>query len=647
MWYNTVDMENLKQEHILVCLSASPSNARIIEIAAEMTKAFSAEFTALYVSTPAAAKMSDGDKARLERNMAFSEQMGASVTTLYGDDVGFQIAEFARLSRVTKVVLGRSSMKRRLFGSKPLTEQLTAIAPDIEVHIIPDHAAETKYKRKNNGFAQSIPGWKDILITLAVLAVATGVGMLFSYLHLTEANIITMYVLGVLVTAIFTRNYVCNVVCAIVSVLVFNLLFVEPHYSLRVNDVSTYVTFAIMLIASLIMGAVAHRMRYTAKKSAQSAYRTKVLFDTDRLLQQQTEESKLLATAAEQLVQLTGRDVAVYTVDKGEPVFEEIFKAENSDGQPFDAEVVRKLLQADMPNGLQENGAIYFTVSIDKRVYGAVGVSVGDKKLDPLEKSILQSIVGECALTIDNVKARAEKERVSVKARQEQLRANMLRSISHDLRTPLTSIAGNADCLLNSYDKLDDDTRRQLLSDICEDSMWLYGIVENLLSVTRLNSEVKLNLTCELADELIDEAVRRLHRRIAGRKIVRVVPDQPLVVKVDTKLFIQVLVNLLDNALKYTPSDSELVISAEKADGVRFSVADNGAGIPDDLKEKVFDMFYTGDNSVADGRRSLGLGLALCKSILKAHGSDLTVSDNTPSGAVFSFTLPEEVSVNE
>lgn len=628
----------------MVCLSASPSNAHIIETAASMAKAYSAGFIALYVSTPAAAKMTDEDRARLERNIALSEKLGASVTTVYGDDVGFQIAEFARLSRVTKVVLGRSSIKRKLFGGKPLTEQLTAIAPDIEVHIIPDSAAETKYPRRALVLTQSVlPTWKDLLVTLCVLAVATGVGMLFRYLNLTESSIITVFVLSVLVTAVFTQNYICNVASSVVGVILFNLLFVEPYNSLRVSDVGTYVTFAVTLTVSLIMGAVTYRMKYTAKKSAQSAYRTKVLFDTDRLLQQQSDKSKLLATAAEQLMRLTGRDVAVFTVTDGTPALEEVFNADQSEGAPFETQAVQMLLQTNVQDGMEQNGAIYYAVALDGRVYGAVGVRVGDKKLDSLEKSILRSIVGECALAIDNVHAREEQEHASVTARQEQLRANMLRSISHDLRTPLTAIAGNADCLLNSYDKLDDEVRTQLFRDIYEDSMWLYGLVENLLSVTRLNSEVKLNLTCELADELIDEAVRRLRRRSVGYVITKSLPEKPLLVKVDTKLFVQVLVNLLENALKYTPVGSHLTVSAAKTDnGVTFSVADNGGGIPDELKEKIFDMFYTGDNTVADGRRSLGLGLALCKAIVKAHGGEIFVTDNVPSGAVFSFTIPDE-----
>lgn len=621
-----------------MCLSASPSNAHIIETAAKMAKAFDAHFTALYVSTPDAGNMSAEDKDRLQRNIALSEHFGATVTTVYGDDVSFQIGEFARLSRVTKVVLGRSSIKRRPFGNKPLTDRLTAIAPDIEIHIIPDHAAETKYPRSFKSMTHNIvPDWKSVLITLGIIAAATGIATLFSYLGISEASIVTVYVLSVLLTAVFTQNYLCGAVSAIASVLVYNLLFVEPRFSLRVNEAGTYVTFVVMLIASLVTSALANRLQYTAKQSIQAAYRTKVLFDADRLLQQQTDCDELLATMAQQLVKLMDRDVVVYSVDGQSKVF----RTDNSDGKDFDPETAMRLLQsADRES--EADGTVYRTMSVFDRKYGAVGVRVDDKPLESLEKSIFQSVVGECALAIDNIHSREEKEQAALNARQEQMRGNMLRAISHDLRTPLTSIAGNADCLLNTYDKLDDETRKQLFSDIYDDAMWLYSLVENLLSVTRLDSHVEPNFTGELADELIDEAIRHVHRRSNEYAVVKDAPDKPLLVRVDTKLILQVLVNLIDNAIKYTPKGSKIVVSAKKVDnGVEFSVADNGKGIADEEKEKVFEMFYTGNNAVADSRRSLGLGLALCKSIVAAHGGSMTVSDNQPHGAVFSFVLPQ------
>ena len=631
-------MEQQNREHILVCLSPSPSNAHIIETASKMAKAFDAHLSALYVSTPDADSLSAEDKDRLQHNIALSEQLGATVTTVYGDDVIFQIGEFARLSRVTKVVLGRSSIKRRPFGNKPLTDRLTAIAPDIEIHIIPDHAAETKYSHSFSDISHKIvPNWKSILITIGVLAAATGIAMLFSYLGISEASIVTVYVLSVVLTAVFTQNYLCGSVSAIASVLVYNLLFVEPRFSLRVNDAGTYVTFVVMLIASLVTSALANRLQYTAKQSIQSAYQTKVLFDADRLLQQQTDCDELLATMAQQLVKLMERDVVVYSV---EDMQSKVFRTDNSDDKDFEPETAKRLFESN-DRELEADGTVYRAVSIFDRKYGVVGVRA-EKPLEPLEKSIFQSVVGECALAIDNIHSREEKEQAALKARQEQLRSNMLRAISHDLRTPLTAIAGNADCLLNTYDKLDDDTRKQLFSDIYDDAMWLYSLVENLLSVTRLDSHVELNFTCELADELIDEAIRHVHRRSNEYTIVKQTPDQPLLVRVDTKLILQVLVNLIDNALKYTPKGSKIVISAQNTeDGIRFSVADNGNGIAESMKEKIFEMFYTGDNAAADSRRSLGLGLALCKSIVAAHGGYLKVTDNKPHGAVFSFVLPQ------
>lgn len=644
-----MDISN-KREHILVCLSASPSNVRVVEAASKMAEAFDASFTALFVSTPDS-DMSDADKNRLQSNCALAESLGATVATVYGDDVVFQIAEYARLSRVTKVIIGRSSVKRRIFGGKqPLTEKLNAIAPDIEVHIIPDNASETKYTEKSKNFIKKLlPTPKDVLITVLILGVATGIGMLFSRWGLTETNIITVYVLSVLITALFTQNYLCNVIGSIASVLVFNLLFVEPLYSLRVNDVGTYVTFAVTLIASLITGTLANRLQYVAKQSAQSAYRTKVLFDTNRLLQRQQEADKLLEIAAKQLVALTDRDVTVYSI-KNTPSCK-VFSSNNQSDAEVSDEVLNWLSsqKGSSSEELTVNGVTYTAVAIADRVYGAVGIGT-EKPLESLEKSIAHSVIGECALAIDNVRNSEEKEAANVKARQERLRADMLRAISHDLRTPLTAIAGNADYLLNTVGKVDENALKQIYGDIYDDSMWLYALVENLLSVTRLeDGKLKLNVKCELADELIEETLRHLTRRSSDYLFETPHSDKPLLVRADAKLILQVLINLVDNAVKYTPKGSTITISAaQEGEMVRFFVADNGNGIADNLKDKVFEMFYTGDSSVADGRRSLGLGLALCKSIVTAHGGELTVHDNIPHGSVFSFTVPVgEVTVNE
>ena len=259
------------------------------------------------------------------------------------------------------------------------------------------------------------------------------------------------------------------------------------------------------------------------------------------------------------------------------------------------------------------------------------------------------AFVGEGALALESEQAALEKEQAAVLAKNEQLRANLLRSISHDLRTPLTSISGSAGILLESSEAITAAKRRELYSDIYDDSLWLINLVENLLAVTRIeDGTMHLKRTAEMLDEVIDEAMRHIDRN-ADKHQVSVHPSPEfLLVRMDAKLIMQVVINIVDNAVKYTPEGSHIAVtSAREGEFAVVTVADDGPGIPDEAKPHIFDMFYTAQR-IADSRRSLGLGLALCRSILSAHGGAISVSDNTPQGTVFRFTLPiQEVQVHE
>ena len=293
---------------------------------------------------------------------------------------------------------------------------------------------------------------------------------------------------------------------------------------------------------------------------------------------------------------------------------------------------------------------LYLAVRVGGKVYGVVGIVMGETELDSFENSIMLSILGECALGLENEQTAFEKEQTAILAKNEQLRANLLRSISHDLRTPLTSISGNAGILLSDEESIPPAKRRELYGNIYDDSLWLINLVENLLSVTRIeDGTMKLRMTTELLDEIIGEAMQHIDRRSSEHNIQVKSADSFVLVKVDARLIMQVIINLVDNAIKYTPAGSDITIETETSDSwATVTVADNGGGISDDAKTHIFDMFYTGDTKVADSRRSLGLGLALCKSIVAAHGGKITVSDNKPHGAVFAFTLPiEEVTLHE
>ncbi|MBQ2744059.1 MAG: sensor histidine kinase KdpD [Lachnospiraceae bacterium] len=627
-----------------------------------MASAFGGSFTALYVKSVNADKMDEFDKKRLQRNIQLAEQLGAEVTITHGEDVSFQIAEYARISGVTQIVIGRSNIRRRHFWSKPtLPEKLTEIVPNLDIHIIPDGTIVTTYKASGESVLGKlvVPNFKDVFIMLLLLVAITLLGLVFYQLGFTEANVIAIYILGVLLISLFTRGYACGIVGSLMSVILFNFFFTEPRLTLHAYDSRYAVTFGIMLSVSIMTGTLASKLKLHAKMSAQNAFRTKVLLDTSLLLQKAQSDEEVINITATQLMKLLNRSIVVYTAKKDVLSKGKLFPVESEENN----EELFNDLEYNAAGWVYKNhhrgGAttdvykqakcLYHAIRINDRVYGVIGVRM-EKALDSFESSMLLSILGECALSMDNNRNVKEKEMAAVLAKNEQLRANLLRAISHDLRTPLTAISGNAENVLKNYEKLDADMRDQIFKEIFDDSQWLIGIVENLLSVTRIEEgRMNFNMSIQLMDEVINEALAHIRQKRNRHDIVVCCEDELLLAKMDAKLIVQVIINLVENAIKYTPYGTSIrIVAKKKKKAVAVSVIDDGPGIPKEIKPRVFDMFYTGENKIADSRRSLGLGLALCKSIINAHGGEITLTDNQPQGCNFTFTLPlEEVKIDE
>ena len=340
-----------------------------------------------------------------------------------------------------------------------------------------------------------------------------------------------------------------------------------------------------------------------------------MLFETNQMLQKAATEEEIFQAAQTQLHKLSDRGLTVHP---------------------------------GITTGGKRNSTIYLIKTASK-VYGSV-VMEGSESLEAFENSVLLSILGECALALENMRNAREKEEAKLLAENEKLRSNLLRSISHDLRTPLTAISGNAGILLSDSENLSPETRNQMYSDIYDDAAWLYNLVENLLAVTRIEEgRMKLNTQPQLVEEMVCEALQHISRKRSEHTITVSHQDELLLAKCDARLIVQVIINLVDNAIKYTPVGSHIEITTKGEEGRAIvSVADDGPGISDDEKERIFQMFYTGSNPIADSRRSLGLGLGLCKSIITAHGGLISVADHQPNGTVFTFTVPSgEVEVHE
>lgn len=509
----------------------------------------------------------------------------------------------------------------------------------------------------------------DAAKSLLLLMAATGLGMVFKQMDLSDSNVVMAYIIGVLLTAVVTSKRLYSLISSVVSVLAFNYFFTVPYFTFKAYSDDYPVTFLTMLLTAFITSTLAVRMKEQMKQLSEAAYRTTILLETNQMIQQKSDRREMVSVVAGQLAKLLKKDTVVYLAE--EDGLSDAFWFPVSAGDFPDKKTTLKeeytgekeraaaewVYHNKKPAGastgqMADAACMYLPICSGEKLYGVVAVPVPqpEEALEPFEYSITLSILGECALALEKEEALRAREESALFAKNEQLRANLLRSISHDLRTPLTSIYGNAGILLANADDMDGAGRRKLYENIHDDSLWLINLVENLLSVTRLeDGTMQFHRSTELMDEVVTEALQHVNRKKEGHKILVHPSDDFLLVRIDAKLIMQVIVNIVDNAVKYTPPGSDIHITTFGQDGnVIVEIADNGNGIPDSAKEHIFDQFYVVETGVVDSRRSLGLGLSLCRAIITAHKGEIVVMDNVPKGALFRFTLPrEEVMLRE
>ena len=548
-----------KEEHILVCLSSSPSNPKVIRTASKMAQVFDASFTALYIET--SKPITAENKKRLDNNTRLAKECGAKIVTVNGDDIAAQVSEYAKAGRVTKIIIGRSGYSQnRLFTPPNFIDKLIGLTPDIEIYVIPDKA-----QRLYIGQRQTKLSFKDILQSLAVLTVAALIGLIFYKLNINEANIIMIYILGLMLIS--------------------------------------YVT----------------RIKRQARQSSQKAYRTEIMLEMSQKLQQCSSKEEITKVTCEQINKLLNCDLNLYTEKQENDIVNDVF--ENN------KQIVK------------DSQGIYLPVSSLDKVFAVVEIL--NTNISEFEQSLLIAMLRESALAYEKDAISQVKNELIIKNKQEELRSTLLRAISHDLRTPLTSISGYAEILMKNASILSDDKKQDIFTNIYDDSIWLLNLVENLLSITRFDkNEITIKQESEFIIDVITEALSHLGRKKEDYNVQTVIEDESISAKMDGKLIAQVIFNLVDKAMKYAPPHTTITVRA-KAVGefIEISVEDEGNGIKDEDKKKIFDMFYTVNNSIADGRRGLGLGLALCKAVVNAHGGKIEIKDNKPKGTIFSFRL--------
>ncbi|WP_455577726.1 ATP-binding protein [Anaerosinus sp.] len=639
-------------EHILICLSSSPSNPKVIRQAARMAAAFHAKFTAIYVETPDFNNMLQKDKERLQNNTRLARELGANTVTSYGSDIVEQIAEYAKVARVSKIVLGRSYTKRKLFSvQESFSERLTDLSPQLEIFLIPDNY-DKKYV-KPIGLQRYTQDYSDSMWMFGVLSVSTIFGYMLSHWNFGDVSIVASYIIGVFFTTFITKGKIYGIIASFLSVLLFNFCFTRPVYTFEIVDIRHIILFVVMFIIAMICAGLTHKVKEYAKLSAQKAYRLEILLATSRKLQKAADKYEIVEQTVAQLGTLLEKNIYFYL---GNPrlnplpftyICNEALQ-NNFDNQRWVA-VAEWTFKNNRHAGfstttLPGEKCLYLAIRNGEKVFGVVAIDMENQRIPAYEEGIMVAILNECAFALEKDELLKDQENASLQLKQEQLRANLLRSISHDLRTPLTCISGNAEVLLHNLNQMKQEKAQKLCEDIYDESIWLINLVENLLSVTRIeNGTMKLQLNIESLSDIVDEALKHIKRKLNHHPIYVEHENDLLMVKADGRMIIQVITNIVDNALKYTPQGTQVTITTRQVnDEAIVQIADDGLGITDEAKSKLFDMFYSAKTNAADGKRGMGLGLALCKSIINAHGGELTVADNKPQGTIFQFNLKVE-----
>jgi len=607
-----------------------------------MADRLGAPWVAAYVETPAQLRLPAEVRDRVTQTLRLAEQLGAETVRLPGEKMSDAILAFAHDRNVTKIVVGkprRQLWTRILIGS--IVDTLVQGSGDIDIYVISaerEQGVSPPLVRR-----RAIPSdWAPYLWAIAVVALASGVAWLtLPFFEL--ANLVMVYLLGIVVVATrYGRGP--SLVASVLSVAALDFLFVPPVFTFAVSDVRYLFTFLVMLVVGLVTSSLAARIRMQADAARQREQRTAALYAMSRELASTRGVDQLLTIAVRHISEVFRSQVVVLLPGPGGTL------VPTGGGQlALDSNelgVGKWVHEHHQPAGLGTAtlpgaAALYLPLQAPRGPVGVLGIRTADRHaLDaPDQLHQLETFANQTALAIERAQLADEAQEAQVRIETERLRNSLLSSVSHDLRTPLATITGAATTILESGSRLDAQTRQELLESVREEADRLNRLVQNLLEMTRLESgALQLRREWHPVEEVIGAALSRVGKQLGDRRVdTSVPPDLPLV-PIDDVLIEQVLVNLLDNAVKHTPRSSPIRIMATATDqAVTVEIADRGPGLPRGEEDKVFEKFYRG---LPGSGRGVGLGLAISQGIVKAHGGRIWAQNLPEGGVAFLFALP-------
>lgn len=632
------------KERILVCVGPGPRAPKVIRAARRMAARLQAEWIAVYVETPQLA-LSEESRVKAIENLRLAEQLGGESKILTGLDIVKEIIYFARERNVTKIVLGkriRPAWKDWLFGS--LVDELVRNSGEIDIYIIhgimgpgltPPPAAPAPRKKTS---------WKYYAIAFGIITLATGINLLL-YSHIGLSNLVMIYLLGVVAVALFGRIGPSNF-ASLLSVLAFDYFFIPPRFSFAVANAGYLITLVIMAFVAQVISQLTILSRRQAEAAGIAESYTSALQALTRQLASSRGIDKLLAIAVSYLSENFDSEVLALLPEDGRLTIRARYQSTqllNAKEQSIAQWVFDLNQMAGLgTDTLSSSDALYVPLLGSQGSVGVLRVRPRDpnRLLVPEKMHFLEACANQIALALEVDRLQEQARKSELQTETDQVRNALLQSVSHDLRTPLIAIMGSASSLTEMGKELDKRAIHKLADAIYFESEQLNRLINNLLQITYLDGDaVKLEkILCSLKDT-IEVVLKALSREIGNKPIEIILPDDLPQIPLDKILIEQVFENLIDNAIKFTPCDSVIEITADlQNDCVVVYIKDHGPGITSDEVDRLFEKFYRG--RMLTSERGLGLGLAICRSIIVAHGGAIWAENRKDGGAMFCFTLP-------
>ncbi|TWH57511.1 histidine kinase [Desulfitobacterium sp. LBE] len=465
--------------------------------------------------------------------------------------------------------------------------------------------------RKNREIARSV------MKVLVVLTLSLLGSLLIARLGAGRESILMMFLLGVLFVTILTNGYIYGIAASVAGVVLFDFFFTEPRYAFLIYSAVDVMLLLFFLVTAVVSGTITSRLQKQISISHQSELTARLLYKVAEDFLHITGKRNIILRGIKYIYDHTGYASRVILDGDDQEYFSEQYAQSDMEGLTISIQGVAKQM-------------------------GSLTLYCGRDELTFQQELVVKTVATQLGAALDREYSYREREEIRVAMERERLRSTLLRSVAHDLRTPLTALTGASSLLTDKFEQLSLEEQKKLAADISEEMIWLANFVENILNMTRIGEgQLFLHKEDEVVDDVVNEATSHMSRILKNRHLEVSLPNEVISLPMDGKLVVQVLVNLLDNAVKHTPLDSCIDLKVGiLGNDVVFEVCDNGNGIAEDIMNRLFDGFTTQKNNIIDGKRGMGLGLAICKAIVEAHGGAIRAENQPAGGARFVFSLP-------